>query len=172
MSERLWAPWRMEYVLGPKGAPCVFCQLASAPHERHRELLVLAVQAHAFVCLNKYPFASSHLLVASRRHVADVEALSAEEYSAMMGLAREVIGRLRQATRAEGLNVGLNLGKAAGAGIADHLHAHVVPRWVGDSNFMPVIADIRVMPEYLDETWLRLQPFFADLSREHARPGS
>lgn len=166
MSERLWAPWRMEYVLGPKGGPCVLCELAAAQRNRHQELLVLAQQPHAFVCLNKYPFVASHLLVASRRHVADVDALSAEEYSATMGLVREVIVRLRRATNAEGLNMGLNLGKAAGAGIADHLHAHVVPRWVGDSNFMPVIADVRVMPEYLDETWRRLQPFFADLSQE------
>ena len=172
MSDRLWAPWRMEYVLGPKGGTCVFCQLATAQRDRQRELLVLAMQPHALVCLNKYPFAPSHLLIASRRHVADVDGLTAEEYSAIMALVREVVVRLRGATRAEGLNVGLNLGKAAGAGIADHLHVHLVPRWVGDSNFMPVIADVRVMPEYLDETWLRLQPFFSDLSKEPTEPRS
>jgi ATP adenylyltransferase len=162
----------MEYVLGPKGGPCVFCRLSSAPPEQYRELLVVVVQPNAFVCLNRYPFVTSHLLVASRRHVADLADLSAEEYSALMTLVRAAIGRLREATRAEGINVGFNLGKAAGAGIADHLHAHIVPRWTGDSNFMPVVADMRVMPEYLDDSWRRLQPFFADLTGEHPEPGS
>lgn len=163
MSERLWAPWRMEYILGPKEGPCVFCTFASAPREAYRRDLVLVVQPHALVCLNRYPFAPSHLLVASRRHVSDIERLPVDEYESMMALVRESAVRLRRATSAEGLNVGLNVGKAAGAGIADHLHAHVVPRWSGDSNFMPVVADVRVIPEYLDQSWLRLLPFFADL---------
>jgi ATP adenylyltransferase len=167
MSERLWAPWRMEYMLGPKAGPCVLCRLASAPREQYRELLVLIVQTDAFVCLNRYPFVTSHLLVVSRRHVADIADLSLAEYGALTALVRESIVRLREATKAEGLNVGFNLGKSAGAGIADHLHAHVVPRWTGDSNFMPVVADVRVMPEYLDASWARLQPFFADLPGEH-----
>jgi ATP adenylyltransferase len=162
----------MEYVLGPKEGPCVFCHLASAPRERYRELLVLVVQPNAFVCLNRYPFVASHLLVASRKHVADVADLSVDQYGALMTLVRESIGRLRAATSAEGLNVGLNLGKAAGAGIADHLHAHIVPRWTGDSNFMPVVADVRIMPEYLDDTWVRLRPFFADLPGEHPGPST
>jgi ATP adenylyltransferase len=167
MSERLWAPWRMEYIVGPKGSPCIFCSFATAPRESYRADLVLVVQTHALVCLNRYPFASSHLLVASRRHVGAIEDLPLDEYDAMMRLAREACVRLRQATEADGLNVGLNVGKAAGAGIADHLHAHVVPRWTGDFNFMPVLADIRVIPEYLDQSWLRLRPFFADLPGEH-----
>ncbi|MDP9002751.1 MAG: HIT domain-containing protein [Myxococcota bacterium] len=163
MSEWLWAPWRMEYILRSKSGECVFCGLASAPRVAYRRDLVLIVQGHAFVCLNRYPFASSHLLVVSRRHVSDLGELPIDEYQSMMALVREVTVRLRDATHAEGLNVGLNLGRAAGAGIADHVHAHVVPRWNGDSNFMPVLADVRVMPEYLDQTWLRLLPFFADL---------
>jgi len=149
----------------------VFCQLASSPRERYRELLILVVQPHAFVCLNRYPFVASHLLVVSRRHVADRAELSIEEYGALMMLVREAMGRLREATRAEGLNMGLNLGKAAGAGIADHLHAHLVPRWTGDNNFMPVIADVRVMPEYLDDSWVRLLPFFAGLPGQHPELG-
>ncbi|HZU98103.1 MAG TPA: HIT domain-containing protein [Planctomycetota bacterium] len=130
---------------------------------------MLLVQPHALVCLNRYPFVASHLLVAPRRHVSDLDALPDEEYEATMDLVREAASRLRRATSAEGLNVGLNLGKAAGAGIADHLHAHVVPRWVGDGNFMPVVAGTHVMPEYLDQSWQRLEPFFADLAGEHPR---
>jgi ATP adenylyltransferase len=169
MSDRLWAPWRMEYVLGrPKdGGGCIFCDLAAAPPGGYRVKLVLIVQPHAFACLNKYPFASSHVLVAPTRHVSDVGDLPPDEYDATMRLLRDTIARVRSATGAEALNVGLNLGKAAGAGIAEHLHAHVVPRWIGDSNFMPVLADVRVMPEYLDDSWLRLAPFFADVPGLH-----
>ena len=169
MSERLWAPWRMEYIAGPKGRPCIFCDFASAPAESYRDKLVLLVQPQALVCLNRYPFTTSHLLVAPRRHTATLHDLPAEEYAATMALVRDSASRLQLATGAEGLNVGINLGKAAGAGIAEHLHAHIVPRWAGDQNFMPVIADVRVMPEYLDESWLRLRPLFADLPGEHPR---
>jgi ATP adenylyltransferase len=169
MSERLWAPWRMEYVLGPKGGACIFCDFASARPETYRDKLVLLVQEHALVCLNKYPFAASHLLVAPRRHVSDVAGLTDDEYVATMGLLRDAVARLRAATRPEGVNVGMNLGRAAGAGIEEHLHAHAVPRWSGDSNFMPVLADVRVMPEHLDASWQRLAPLFADLPGEHPR---
>ncbi len=172
MSERLWAPWRMEYILRPKGGPCIFCDFASASPESYRSNLVLLVQAHALLCLNKYPFAASHLLVIPRRHVADVGDLPTDEYQATMGLVREAAVRLRRATGAEGLNIGLNLGRAAGAGIADHLHAHIVPRWSGDQNFMPVIAGPHVIPEYLDQSWARLEPFFADLPGQHPATGS
>jgi ATP adenylyltransferase len=170
MSERLWAPWRIEYILSSKDGPCIFCNFASAPRESYRELLVLLTQPSALVCLNRYPFAVSHLLVAPRRHVADLGELPADEYGATMALVRDSAIRLKRATNADGLNVGLNLGAAAGAGIADHLHAHIVPRWSGDYNFMPVIADTRVMPEYLDQSWLRLRPFFDDLPGEHPVP--
>jgi ATP adenylyltransferase len=157
----------MEYIRGPKGGRCIFCDFASAPPESFREKLVLVVQPHALVCLNRYPFVSSHLLVAPRAHVADLSELGAEEYLATMTLVRDAAARLRRATGAEGLNLGMNLGKAAGAGIADHLHVHVLPRWAGDSNFMPVIAGAHVMPEYLDDSWKRLAPFFDDLAGEH-----
>jgi ATP adenylyltransferase len=170
MSEVLWAPWRMEYILGPKAGVCIFCDFAAAPPEAYRSKLVLLVQEHALVCLNRYPFGASHLLVVPKRHVADLASLAAEEYDATMRLLRETVARVQAATGAKALNVGMNLGQAAGAGIADHLHAHVVPRWPGDTNFMPVLADVRVMPQYLDETWQLLAPFFADLPGAHA-PG-
>jgi ATP adenylyltransferase len=167
MAERLWAPWRMEYILGRKGPTCIFCDFACAPRERFRELLVLLVQPRALVCLNKYPFAAAHLLVAPRAHVPDIEGLSPDDYDATMRLVRDATARLRRATNAEGVNVGINLGRAAGAGIEEHVHVHSVPRWSGDSNFMPVVADVRVMPEHLDETWQRLVPLFTDLPGEH-----
>jgi ATP adenylyltransferase len=159
----------MEYILGPKGGACIFCDFAASPPESYREKLVLVVQEHALVCLNKYPFAASHLLVAPRRHGSDLADLPLDEYDATMRLVRDAVARLRIATRAEGVNVGLNLGRAAGAGIEEHLHAHAVPRWSGDSNFMPVLADVRVMVEHLDDTWRRLAPLFADLPGTHPR---
>ena len=167
MSEALWAPWRMEYILAPKAGACIFCDYASTAPETFRSKLVLLVQEHAFVCLNRYPFAGSHLLVVPRRHEAGLEGLGPEEYEALMALVREAVIRLKRATKAQGVNLGMNLGEAAGAGIAEHLHAHLVPRWAGDTNFMPVIAGVRVMPEYLDESWARLAPFFADLPGLH-----
>jgi ATP adenylyltransferase len=163
MSTPIWAPWRMEYIRGTHRSACVFCDLGAAAPDAMREKLVLVVQPHALVCLNKYPFTTSHLLVAPRRHVADLGELTDEEHVAHATLLRDTVVRLRRALGAEGINVGYNLGKAAGAGIADHLHAHVVPRWSGDTNFMPVVADIRVMPQYLDEAWAHLYPSFADL---------
>lgn len=170
MSERMWAPWRMSYILGDKQGACVFCDIAAAPESAHREKLVLVADENAIVCLNRYPFAASHLLVLPRRHVSDLEDLPPAEYDALMRLVREATRRLKSVTRPDGVNVGLNLGKAAGAGIAEHLHAHVVPRWNGDTNFMPVLADVRVMPEMLDESWQRLEPAFADLRGARASP--
>jgi ATP adenylyltransferase len=160
----------MEYILGSKARTCFFCEYAAAPPESFREKLILVVQPHALVCLNRYPFAASHLLVAPRRHTSSLDDLTAEEYDATFRLLRDATARLKKAARPEGFNVGLNLGKMAGAGIEEHLHAHVVPRWAGDSNFMPVIADVRIMPEHLDESWQRLEPFFADVPGEHPAP--
>lgn len=168
MPTPIWAPWRMKYITGEDKTPgCFFCEHPKDP-ARFRENLVLVAQPHAFVCLNRYPFTTSHLLVAPRKHVADPSELEEGEYDALMRLVRESVVRLRRAVSCEAMNVGFNLGKAAGAGVADHLHGHLVPRWTGDSNFMPVLADVRVMPEYLDEAWQRLNAAFADLPGEHA----
>lgn len=161
----------MEYILGDKQGACIFCDFGSATPSEYREKLILLAQPHALVCLNKYPFAASHLLVAPRRHVSELSELPDDEYDALMRLARDAATRLKSGTRAEALNVGINMGKAAGAGIAEHLHVHVVPRWSGDVNFMPVLADVRVMPEHLDDTWARLRPLFADLPGEHPAGG-
>ncbi len=167
MKPPLWAPWRIEYIVGPKPDHCVFCEMSDVAASRLRELHVLIRQPHAFVCLNKYPFASGHLLVTPRRHVSDLAALPDDEYASLMQLLRETTTRLRGSVGAPALNVGFNLGRAAGAGIAEHLHGHVVPRWDGDTNFMPVLAEVRVMPQHLDATFAHLERSFTDLPGEH-----
>ncbi len=162
----------MEYIENTarqgKPAGCFLCEHSNADPTTFRENLVLVVQEHVYVGLNRYPFTTSHLLVAPRRHVADLSDLDADEYGALMTLVRESTVRLRAAVRCDGINVGFNLGKAAGAGVPGHVHGHVVPRWTGDMNFMPVIADVHVMPEYLDGAWLRLYSTFADLAGARA----
>ena len=172
MKPPLWAPWRIDYIVGPKPSTCVFCEMTEVPETRFRELLVLVRQPHALVCLNKYPFASGHLLVTPRRHVAELAELTEPEYLAMMLLLREANARLKRAVGAPALNVGFNLGRAAGAGIAEHLHGHIVPRWDGDTNFMPALAEVRVMPQHLDATYEHLEPAFADLPGERPSPAS
>lgn len=166
----IWAPWRMEYILSPKdkdaGArpgACIFCNFPGAPRETYRENLVLAANDHVAVMLNRYPFAAGHLLVIPRKHVAHMGDLSVEETDALFRSVRDVGLRMRALMKPHGLNYGINEGVAAGAGIAEHLHLHIVPRWSGDTNFMPVIADVRVMPEYLDDAYRRLYPAFADM---------
>lgn len=163
MSNPLWAPWRMEYILSKKGGSCVFCGIESASSEELRDRLVVCDTKDAFVVLNRYPFSAAHLLVVPHVHVDALEKLTEEQYHALFDLVREATVRLRKAVRPEGLNVGLNLGASAGAGIAEHLHAHIVPRWSGDTNFMPVLADTRVVPQALSATRDYLAPFFADL---------
>jgi ATP adenylyltransferase len=157
----------MEYIAGPKGGPCIFCEFGELDPAHYRDKLVVLVAEHALVCLNRYPFAPCHLLVVPRRHVSELAALQAPEYASLMQLLLEATVRLRKVTGSAGMNVGFNLGAAAGAGIADHLHAHLVPRWIGDTNFMPVLADVHVMPEHLDETWAKLAPAFEDVPGKH-----
>lgn len=146
---------------------CFFCEHPS-DRRAYRENLVVIVQPHAFVCLNLFPFTPAHLLVAPRRHVADLAELEDEEYTGLMSLLRDSTVRLQRAVSCAAMNVGFNLGRDAGAGVADHLHGHIVPRWRGDTNFMPVLSDVRIMPEYLDEAWRRLHAAFADLPGERA----
>jgi len=165
----LWAPWRMEYVLGPKpkGA-CIFCVDPAASDDELGARLIVCATDRAVVMMNRYPFASGHLMVIPRRHASFLEELEPDECRDLFDLVRESSTRLRRAVRCEGLNVGINLGAAAGAGIAEHLHVHVVPRWSGDTNFMPVIADTRVVPQALDATRAHLATHFADLPGSRA----
>jgi ATP adenylyltransferase len=160
----------MEYILGPKQKDaCVFCFDDAAPDDELRARLVVVETPHALVMMNRYPFAAGHVLVVPRRHVSNLEDLTANEHAAFFALVRESVVRIKRAVRCEGLNVGINLGSSAGAGIAEHLHAHVVPRWAGDTNFMPVVADTRVVPQALDATRAHLAPHFADVG--HAIEG-
>jgi ATP adenylyltransferase len=164
MGNPLWAPWRMDYVLSPKGTSgCIFCGVERMSEQERRERLVVCVTERAFVVLNRFPFAAGHLLVVPHAHTEGMEGLSPEDHDALFWLVRESVARLREAVRAEGLNVGCNLGAVAGAGIAAHLHVHIVPRWSGDTNFMPVLADTRVVPQALEATRDHLEPFFADV---------
>ena len=149
MAERpLWAPWRIEYILAPKDGECIFCE-AAAGHEPHARWVVDRGE-HCFTILNAYPYGPGHVLVAPRRHIGELEDLTGEEMLELMVFARRAVAAQREAMAPDGFNIGLNLGKVAGAGIADHLHLHVVPRWGGDTNFMPVLADTRVVPQSLD----------------------
>ncbi len=153
--ERLWAPWRLEYVQhADAGDECVFCRAAALP-EDEPELVVHRGEL-AFVLLNKFPYASGHLMVAPYRHGSAFDDLADAEALETHRLAVEGIETLRSVFAPEAFNVGWNLGRAAGAGIVDHAHLHVVPRWSGDTNFMPVLADIRVIPEHLLETRRKL----------------
>lgn len=154
MTEQLWAPWRVEYIRSADELPgCVFCTAASRDDEAG---LVVHRGERAFVVLNKYPYASGHLIVAPYRHVGELGDVRDEEALEIHRLASTAVGVLAQAMRPQGYNLGWNLGRIAGAGVVDHVHEHVVPRWAGDTNFMPVLADVRVMPEHLDETRRRL----------------
>jgi ATP adenylyltransferase len=153
----------MEYIRGPKEPGCIFCRYPSEDPARFAERLILCVRRDAFVMLNKYPFASGHLMVVPTRHASDLGELSPTEHAELFELVRAAASALKIAVNAEGLNIGLNVGAAAGAGIAEHLHVHIVPRWRGDMNFMPVVADLRVMPEALDATLKRLAPYFRPL---------
>ena len=152
---QLWAPWRLEYIATADDQEgCVFC-LADAGDDE--EWLVVHRGDRALVLLNKFPYASGHLMVAPTRHVGDYGDLGDEEAVALHRLAQTGMAALAQLYAQQGFNLGWNLGRIAGAGIADHVHLHVVPRWAGDTNFMPVLADVKVLPEALVETAARLR---------------
>jgi ATP adenylyltransferase len=156
----LWAPWRMAYVGGPATSGCIFCTaLQSDPRER----LLLCTTRGSIVMLNRYPYASGHLMVAPRRHTADLPGMAADEHGDLADTVRRAMAIVDEALRPQGMNVGMNLGAAAGAGVVDHLHWHVVPRWIGDTNFMTTVAEARVMPQHLLDTYDRLRPAFAGL---------
>jgi len=145
---------------------CIFCEAASAP-DTARDGLVLARGALSYVILNLYPYNNGHLMVVPNRHVASFAAATADELAELMRFTRDAEVALTEAYQPQGINVGVNLGRAAGAGILEHVHIHLVPRWIGDTNFMPVIGSVRVLPEDLGESAKRLRPVFERLAREH-----
>ncbi len=161
----MFSPWRMEYIrrggAGGKGARCIFCL---AEHDRDDpERLVLGVYPRTVAICNLYPYNNGHILAAPRRHVADLSLLSGEERAELISLVALGTNALAEEYRPQGFNIGMNLGRAAGAGIEDHLHFHIVPRWGGDTNFMTATQSTRVLPESLAQTHARLSPRFGPL---------
>jgi len=165
-SERIWAPWRLSYIQGkePKAEPdaraallpgadpeCFLCRCAAEGDDTAR--LVVARNDLVIAVLNRYPYNNGHLLVAPRRHLARLDGLSDQEQLELSRTLSRMIGLLEQTMGPDGFNVGLNLGRAAGAGVPDHLHWHIVPRWAGDTNFMPTLAGVRVIPQSLEALW-------------------
>jgi ATP adenylyltransferase len=153
-TDRIWAPWRLEYVKDASkdtGQGCIFC--AKPAEEDDRENLIVHRGERCFVILNLYPYTNGHLMVAPFEHVAGLEDLPPETTAEMMALAQRAIALLNAGYEPHGFNVGFNQGRVAGAGVEHHIHMHVVPRWGGDTNFMPVLADTRVMPQTLEQTY-------------------
>jgi len=157
-EQRLWAPWRLEYIQGPKGDECVFCVGADESDDRERHIVQRGDRC--FVLLNAYPYTSGHLMVAPYAHVPSIEELDEDTLLELMTLTRRSLEALRDVYTPEGFNVGINQGKIAGAGFDDHVHQHVVPRWSADNNFMPVIGDTRVLPQSLDDSWNQISEAF------------
>jgi ATP adenylyltransferase len=157
-EERLWAPWRLEYIRGPKDEECIFCRAAQSDDDEGN--YVVHRGEHAFVILNAYPYNNGHVMVAPYAHEPTIEPLDEPTLLEIMLLTRRSMAALRSAYGPEGFNIGINQGKVAGAGIEEHVHAHVVPRWGGDTNFMPVIADTRVLPQSLADSWKELTEAF------------
>ena len=160
----LWTPWRYRYITtSADPGECVFC--AAARNDDDQASLIAYRGAKNFVILNRFPYTSGHLMVVPYSHVADLDDLDGDAASEMMELARECVRHLKELYRPEGLNMGMNLGKSAGAGIAGHLHFHVLPRWTGDTNFMTVVGETRVVPEALQDTWERVRAAFSAAAR-------
>jgi ATP adenylyltransferase len=156
----LHAPWRIEYIRSldkPEGDECFLCKAAGELDERAaRQRLVLWQTVHCIVLMNRFPYTNGHILVAPRAHKADLGELTAEESADLMAQTTEVTRLLRRAVSAQGFNIGINLGRCAGAGVPGHLHQHIVPRWAGDTNFMSVVGDIRIVPQAVSQLYSEL----------------
>jgi ATP adenylyltransferase len=158
--QHLWAPWRMEYIKAPKPSGCFFCEAAGADPSDDATNLVLARGELALVILNRYPYNNGHLMIAPHAHLANLEELPAATANDLMALTQRSMRVLRQVLSPQGFNLGINAGKIAGAGVADHVHQHVVPRWDGDTNFMPVVANTKVLNESLTKNYQDLRAGF------------
>jgi ATP adenylyltransferase len=162
-NQRLWAPWRLEYIKGDKTGECIFC---TKPASDDDEASLIPYRGErCFVMLNAFPYTNGHLMIAPYEHTADLQDLDAQTASELMGLTQRSLRALDGAYSPDGYNLGLNLGEIAGAGMADHVHLHVVPRWAGDTNFMPVIADTRVMPQSLADSYRAVRDAFSAAER-------
>lgn len=159
--ERLWAPWRIEYILGPKPDTCVLCLGESRDRDEERQVLYRG--RFNFIIMNKYPYSNGHIMVTPYAHIADIADLPEETAGEFMRLIQLSSKVLNKHFHPQGINIGMNIGEAAGAGVREHLHCHLVPRWAGDSNFMAVLADVRTIPEHLTQTYKSLLPRFSEL---------
>ena len=162
MTKVIWAPWRMEYILSDKTQDCILCIGKDEKEDKKR--LVLYRSSCSFVIMNLYPYNNGHLMIAPLEHVADLENIDADTAMDMFDLLQKSQKILQTCLNPDGFNIGINLGNVAGAGIEEHLHIHIVPRWNGDTNFMPVLGDVRVMPEHLEESYNKLRPYFQELT--------
>ena len=155
--EHLWAPWRLEYIKSDKKKNgCILCNV----QKEEKQSLVIHQNSLSFVVLNKYPYSTGHLMVCPNRHVDSLDKLTKKEMTEMGHLMQKCVSILKDALHPMGFNIGLNQGYAAGAGIADHLHYHIVPRWSGDTNFMPIVGNTRVLSVYLEDAYKKLYPRF------------
>lgn len=159
--DNLWAPWRLKYIAGERPDACVFCAFPAQKDDHKSRILVRG--KFNFVIMNAFPYSNGHLLIVPYRHTSSFVSLSDDEALDMMQLTQDCCRALDKVSSPEGFNVGLNLGCAAGAGIADHLHMHIVPRWTGDTNFMPVLGEVKVIPEDIETTYQKLKDAFESL---------
>ena len=157
---RLWAPWRLEYLKGEKSSDCIFCTKPALPDD---EAFIVTRGTSCYVILNAFPYTNGHLMVAPYEHTGDLRGLGPDATAELMDLTKRSQSAIERVYGPEGFNLGMNLGEVAGAGFAGHLHMHVVPRWKGDTNFMPVVGDTRVMPEALPDSWRRLREAFEEV---------
>ncbi len=158
----MWAPWRMEYILAEQEKGCIFCDALSENAD-----LTLYKGIDTLVVMNKFPYINGHLLVAPLRHLSRLDQLDKREMGEMLATVERSVDILKQVMKPDGFNVGLNLGMVAGAGVEDHLHFHIVPRWFGDTNALTVFADVRVIPEHIKATYDNLKPYFNNLGRKN-----
>lgn len=164
--KHLWAPWRMNYILKRKEKECIFCLKPS--RDRDRENLILYRGKHTFVMMNRYPYNNGHLMIVPHRHCIDLESLNHLESKELFELIRVSIRVLKISLSPQGFNIGVNIGKVGGAG-EDHIHCHIVPRWAGDTNFMPILGETKIVPEYLSNTYQRLHSTFIDHLKKRTR---
>ena len=158
--DRLWAPWRHKYVVNPGGEGCIFCKKPS--ENKDEENFILYRGERVFVIMNVYPYNNGHLMIAPYRHIGEVTELTADEVAEMANVCQKSVEVLKNKMSPDGFNIGMNLGKIAGAGFENHLHIHIVPRWSGDTNFMPVISNTKVIPISLQEAYRILKEGFED----------
>jgi ATP adenylyltransferase len=163
-GERLWAPWRLEYIRRPSPEECIFCRASHAGGAEDERNYVVHRGERCFVMLNAFPYANGHVMVAPYEHVPSIEELDAPALTELMTLAQRSLAVLRENYGPEGFNLGINQGRVAGAAFEDHVHLHVVPRWGGDNNFMPVVGVTRVLPQALAESWSELRERFAEVT--------